>query len=74
MKNDIAYNLMPSLVAIAPFATAFVLTVLSKDPVSWRWPFQKDGVSFVVFALAGVFMGVLPVYLAVKEFQGVFLV
>eukprot|EP00040_Diaphanoeca_grandis_P025498 m.141293 g.141293 ORF g.141293 m.141293 type:complete len:487 (-) comp30177_c0_seq1:252-1712(-) len=57
-------QLVAIVVAYTPVPVAMLLSILSGDKMSWRWPFQKESVFgvfgvFLVFAWAAC---VLPVY------------
>ena len=53
-------------VSVLPVVAALVLCALSRDALSWRWPFHKESGAFVMFnALAGACC-VAPVYMATR--------
>jgi len=62
---------LPFLVSAALLFYAYFLTKINKDPMSWRWPFHKEGTAFVVFTLGAVVTCVMPVYVAVLKMEQV---
>jgi hypothetical protein len=53
-----------AVVAYLPVPFAMLLSKLSGDKMSWRWPFQKENVGgvFGVFLVLGWAACILPVY------------
>jgi len=56
------------VIGYGPFICAFVLCILTKDPMSWRWPFQHENVigGFGFFGVAAWLACINPIYFAVK--------
>merc|ERR1719453_2248644 len=61
--HNAAYS-TAAIVAYSPVAVALVLSHLSGDRMSWRWPFQKESVGgvFGLFLLLAWGACILPVY------------
>lgn len=57
-----------TVIAYSPVPVAMVLSRLSGDKVSWRWPFQKEKISgaFGLFVLLAWAACILPVYDATR--------
>merc|ERR1711865_605016 len=52
------------VVGYGPFLFAFLLCILTRDKMSWRWPFQREKIigSFGFFGLGAVAVCCTPVY------------
>ena len=57
-----------AVVAYMPVPFAMVLSKLSGDKMSWRWPFQKENVggTFGIFLVLGWAVCILPVFHATQ--------
>lgn len=57
-----------AIVTVAPIPLAVLLSKLSGDRMSWRWPFQKESVAgvFGLFVLLAAAACIVPVYHATE--------
>ena len=53
-------------VSVLPVAAGLLLCALSRDALSWRWPFHKETGAFALFNLLSGGACVFPVYLATR--------